>query len=144
MPERLQHLMIRASAGSGKTWQLSRRFIALLMLGVDPARIVALTFTRKAAEHFGWEYDSIHGDDGLMRALVSGDWDDERFLVLQQDQLTQVQPKLDKDVRRAVPRLPGFDTLKQHIAQPHRQKQDDTAINDVRHPFGKQFNRPYA
>ena len=40
---------ISALAGSGKTYQLTNRYIALLALGVDPARIMAITFTRKAA-----------------------------------------------------------------------------------------------
>lgn len=44
--------MIRASAGSGKTFQLSNRFLALMALGVQPERIIALTFTRKAAGEF--------------------------------------------------------------------------------------------
>ena len=54
--------MILASAGSGKTWQLTNRFIALmgqqLLAGQDvtPERIVAVTFTRKAAGEF---FDSI-------------------------------------------------------------------------------------
>lgn len=54
--------MILASAGSGKTWQLTNRFIALmgqqLLAGqeVTPERIVAVTFTRKAAGEF---FDSI-------------------------------------------------------------------------------------
>jgi len=54
--------MILASAGSGKTWQLTNRFIALMgqqyLAGeeVAPERIVAVTFTRKAAGEF---FDSI-------------------------------------------------------------------------------------
>jgi ATP-dependent helicase/nuclease subunit A len=48
-----KNLMILASAGSGKTFQLGNRVIGLVgALGVDPARIVALTFTRKAAGEF--------------------------------------------------------------------------------------------
>ena len=47
-----QSLMIRASAGSGKTYQLANRFLGLLALGVDPSAIIALTFTRKAAGEF--------------------------------------------------------------------------------------------
>jgi len=46
------HEMIRASAGSGKTYALTNRFVRLLALGVPPERIVALTFTRKAAGEF--------------------------------------------------------------------------------------------
>ncbi|MFC4995023.1 UvrD-helicase domain-containing protein [Rubritalea tangerina] len=45
-------LLIEASAGSGKTFQLSNRFIALLALGEEPADLIALTFTRKAAGEF--------------------------------------------------------------------------------------------
>lgn len=46
------HVMILASAGSGKTYQLTNRFVRLLALGARPERIVALTFTRKAAGEF--------------------------------------------------------------------------------------------
>lgn len=45
----LRHQAISASAGSGKTWQLAHRYIGLLLRGVEPDRICALTFTRKAA-----------------------------------------------------------------------------------------------
>ena len=46
------HRMILASAGSGKTYALTNRFVRLLALGAPPERIVALTFTRKAAGEF--------------------------------------------------------------------------------------------
>lgn len=46
------NVMILASAGSGKTYALTNRFIGLLARGVPPERIVALTFTRKAAGEF--------------------------------------------------------------------------------------------
>ena len=44
--------MIRASAGTGKTYQLTNRFIKLLLCGLPVERIIALTFTRKAAGEF--------------------------------------------------------------------------------------------
>ena len=47
-----KNLMILASAGSGKTFQLGNRVIGLAARGTDPAQIVALTFTRKAAGEF--------------------------------------------------------------------------------------------
>jgi len=46
------HEMILASAGSGKTYALTNRLVRLLALGAAPERIVALTFTRKAAGEF--------------------------------------------------------------------------------------------
>ncbi|HTB81546.1 MAG TPA: UvrD-helicase domain-containing protein [Opitutaceae bacterium] len=47
-----RHVMILASAGSGKTYALTNRFVQLLAYGARPERIVALTFTRKAAGEF--------------------------------------------------------------------------------------------
>jgi len=43
------HTIIRASAGTGKTYQLTNRFIGLLHAGASPEDILATTFTRKAA-----------------------------------------------------------------------------------------------
>ena len=47
-----KNLLILASAGSGKTYQLGNRVIGLVAGNVPPERIVALTFTRKAAGEF--------------------------------------------------------------------------------------------
>lgn len=41
--------LLLASAGTGKTYQLAGQFAALLVLGEAPERILATTFTRKAA-----------------------------------------------------------------------------------------------
>ena len=46
-----RNLLIRASAGTGKTYALATRYLRLMLLGnVDPAKIVALTFSRAAAQ----------------------------------------------------------------------------------------------
>lgn len=43
------HRLLLASAGTGKTYQLANHFAGLLAAGVAPERILATTFTRKAA-----------------------------------------------------------------------------------------------
>ncbi len=43
------HVVLEASAGTGKTRVLVDRYLALLAAGVDPRHILAITFTRKAA-----------------------------------------------------------------------------------------------
>ncbi len=43
------NVVIRASAGTGKTFQLSNRFIGLILAGASPEQALAVTFARKAA-----------------------------------------------------------------------------------------------
>ena len=43
-------VVVRACAGSGKTWLLTARIIRLLLDGVEPKHILAITFTKKAAQ----------------------------------------------------------------------------------------------
>ena len=44
-----ENIVIRASAGTGKTFQLSNRYLNLLISGVDCQEILATTFTKKGA-----------------------------------------------------------------------------------------------
>lgn len=75
-----------ASAGSGKTYALTNRFIALVASGVNPEEICALTFTRKSAAEF---FDKTMTK--LAKASKDEDFADNLSL-----QLNLISPELGK------------------------------------------------
>ena len=52
MSHSIGNLLISASAGSGKTYRLTTRFLYMLLAGGDPTRALALTFSRATAGDF--------------------------------------------------------------------------------------------
>ncbi|MHC4590468.1 MAG: UvrD-helicase domain-containing protein, partial [Planctomycetota bacterium] len=67
-PKALKHTFLLASAGSGKTWQLTSRYLQLIAAGAPPASILASTFTRAAAGEIR---------DRILVRLASAALDDE-------------------------------------------------------------------
>src|ERR1700733_12715674 len=58
-------MLILAGAGTGKTNTLAHRTAHLVLNGVDPARILMLTFTRRAAQ------DMIRRTQSIVTAVMS-------------------------------------------------------------------------
>lgn len=115
----MQSLMIRASAGSGKTFQLSNRFLALLAAGSEPSELIALTFTRKAAGEFA---------DRILSRLAEGSLDETKAARLAAELADTLggdpatgMPGLFPGGEGVVPDLAAFQRLLEKLAaQLHR------------------------
>lgn len=93
-----KNLLILASAGSGKTFQLGNRVIGLVARGVEPERIVALTFTRKAAGEFA---------DSVLTKLAEAAGD-ERIAAELRAALALPNADFKETLERVVRALPRF------------------------------------
>lgn len=79
---------VSANAGSGKTYVLTRRVIRLLLDGVDPGRILCLTFTKAAAaEMSGRIFDELGRWAGLSDAELNATLSDLEGAPVAEDRL---------------------------------------------------------
>lgn len=93
-----KNLLILASAGSGKTFQLGNRVIGLVAKGVAPEKIVALTFTRKAAGEFA---------DSVLTKLAAAASDEKSAAGLRCE-LAMPEADFGEALERVVRALPRF------------------------------------
>ena len=81
--------VVLASAGSGKTFQLTLRFAELLLRGARPDEVLAATFTRKAAGEIQARIlerlaAAAEGGEGLDELRAQLDWPDLELEACQQ------------------------------------------------------------
>src|SRR5437667_7564860 len=93
IPDELRRLQVEASdptvsawvaanAGSGKTFVLAQRVIRLMLAGIEPAKILCLTFTKAAAANMANKvFETLASwtaldDEALSEAIarIDGEW----------------------------------------------------------------------
>ena len=73
-----QNVVLEASAGTGKTRVLVDRYVNLLLAGVEPERILAITFTRKAAAEMRQRIVARLREAGRTSQMSAARWRDLR------------------------------------------------------------------
>jgi hypothetical protein len=82
---------------------------AYVDLGVGDAA-ANIAYTRRCACWMGWDFRHVQGDPRLLRDLLAGRWDDDRFLVVQPRQFVQLS--IDDRVIKAVDEPPAKENPK--------------------------------
>ena len=97
---------VPANAGAGKTHVLVGRVIRLLLNGVQPERILCLTYTRAAAAEMSERlFDKLSGwiarDDGELTAMIREDVAQSDIEVHHLDEARRLFHPCPRDTRRA-------------------------------------------
>jgi len=81
--------------------------VSYLDLGTDDAESEA-DYARKCADWLGWKFERLHGDPALLRDLLWGNWDNQRFQIIEPGM--QLGQASDETIMRAEPVSKKFPT----------------------------------
>jgi len=86
-----KYLALKASAGSGKTFALTVRYITLLLKGANPKEILTLTFTNKAANEMSERIYktllSLGDDEAYLNAIIEQSGFSKEHILKRKEQL---------------------------------------------------------
>lgn len=88
-----------------ETWAHYQR-ASYLDLGTPDAKSEA-DYAKSCADWLGWDFEHLPGDPSLLQGLLTGPWDDARFLVVPPGMKIELAP--DASVMRAVPQISSME-----------------------------------
>ncbi|WP_267524165.1 UvrD-helicase domain-containing protein [Campylobacter sp. MG1] len=104
----MKHIALQASAGSGKTFMLSVRYLALFLGGANINDIVALTFTKKAVnemkERITNVFLNLHEKKAELEEL-------EKIINISQDEIIKIRDTKRKNFLEEELRIYTFDSF---------------------------------
>jgi len=91
------YVICQASAGTGKTHAMIHRVKSMLDRGIDPSRILAFTFTKKAGDELKEKLNKLIGNSAIVDAMSIGTIHSAFFKILRSE-----LPLMDHNYKRMV------------------------------------------
>ena len=151
-------LLIFAGAGSGKTRTLTHRIAHLMQQGVPPARILAVTFTNKAAREMRERLEGLVGREagrmwlGTFHALcakmlrIHGDriGIDPRFAIFDSDDASRIMKDVLKDANLDTDKYPPARILSRVSDAKNNLLTPEEFTDRATGPYDRAIGRLYA
>jgi hypothetical protein len=87
---------------SEREWQKSYQQATFINWAL-PENVKYQKYTKKCTAHLNWNYEEVAGDPSLIRDFLNGNWDPERFLIVNPGE--EIAPSFDKRIVKSVNRM---------------------------------------